>query len=95
MRKTARANETIDNHSAGGASRKVPPHIGSGIPFIGDLLRLARLRSRKAVAGDDADGAISQRGRKPDHASDAARTAMETGITRGLSLVSGGFSDRK
>ncbi len=90
MRKTARANETADNHSAEAASHKVPPGIGSGIPFIWGLLR-----PRKAVAGDDADGAISQQGRGLDHASDAARSAMEAGITRGASLLFGEFGSRR
>lgn len=95
MRKTARVNETADNRSAEAASHKAPPGIVSGIPFIGDLHRLARLRSPKDVTGEHADDVISQQGRRQDHGSDAARSAMEAGITRGLSLLFGGFGGRR
>jgi hypothetical protein len=88
---TTQDNETDGDRSAGAITHGVPPGIGSNAPFIGDLLRLVRLRSRKAVAGEVADVAISPQGRRPDHASDAARSSMEAGITRGASLLFGGF----
>ncbi len=91
MGKTARANETADNRSAEAAWHKVPPGIGSGVAFIGDLLRLARLRSPKDESGEHTDGAVSQQGKRPEHASEAARASMEAGITRGLSLLFSGF----
>lgn len=96
MGKTARANETADNRSSEAAWHKVPPGIGPGVAFIGDLLRLVRLRSPKDESAEHADGAaVSQQGKRPEHASDAARASMEAGITRGSSLLFSGFSDRK
>lgn len=95
MGKTARANETADNRSAEAAWHKVPPGIGPGVAFIGDLLRLVRLRSPKDESAEHADGAVSQQEKRPEHSSDAARASMEAGITRGSSLLFNRFSDRK
>jgi hypothetical protein len=53
MRKIAQANETTDERSAGAVTSEGTPTIGSGTTFIGNVLRLARLRSRKAVARRD------------------------------------------
>ena len=91
MRKTARDDETADYRSA--AMHTIPPDVDSRATLIGYLLRLARLRSRKA--GEDADDAISSQGRKPDHARDTARSSMEAGMTRGLSLLFYGFGGRR
>jgi hypothetical protein len=90
MRKTTRTNETTDDRSAGAITSEGTATIGSGTTFIGNLLRLARLRSRKAVAGRDLEDTSSLQDRKPDHGTDVARSSMEAGLTRGASLLFGG-----
>jgi len=92
MRKTEQANEIADDRAAGAATRGVPGGLGSGVPFIRALLRRARLRTRKAVEGKDLEGTISTRQRRQDPGSDAARSSMEAGLTRGVSLL---FSNRR
>ncbi|MBA2715218.1 MAG: hypothetical protein H0U55_16920 [Rubrobacteraceae bacterium] len=88
MRKTTQTNEMADDRSAGVATHEATPGMGSGVSFVGSLLRLARLRSRKVIAEKDPGDTTSLRGR-PDPASDAARASMEAGLTRGASLLFG------
>ena len=81
MRQTTQANQTADYRSAGVLTRGASPDIGAGVPLIG---RLLRRRSRKGVAAKDANDAVSPRRIRPYHYSDAARSPMEAGITRGV-----------
>lgn len=87
-RKATQTNEMADDRSDGAATDEGTPAMGSGVSFIGSLLRLARLRSRKAMAAKDPRETISPR-RKPDPGSDVARSSMEAGLTRGASLLFG------
>jgi len=91
MRQTTQANQTANNRSAGVLKRGVSPDIGSGVSLIG---RLLRRRSRNGVAAKEANDAISPRRIRPDHESDATRSSMEAGITRGVSLLFGEFGNR-
>jgi hypothetical protein len=95
MRKITQANETTDERSTGVVTSEGTPTIGSGTTFIGDVLRLARLRARKAVAGRDLKGTGSLQDRRSDHGSDVARSSMEAGLTRGASLLFGEFGSRR
>jgi hypothetical protein len=92
MRQTTQANQTADYRSAGVLTRGASPDIGAGVPLIG---RLLRRRSRKGVAAKDANDAVSPRRIRPYHYSDAARSPMEAGITRGVSLLFGEFDSRR
>jgi hypothetical protein len=91
MKKTTQANGAADDRSAGLLMRGAPS-IGPEVPYVGGLLRLVRLRSRKAVK--ETDDTAPSRGRRPDHGSDVARTSMEAGLTRGASLLFGEFGSR-
>jgi hypothetical protein len=93
MRKTEQANEIADGRAAGAATHGVPGGLGSGLPFIKALLRRARLRTRKAVEveGKDLEGTTPTQPGSQDPGSDAARSSMEAGLTRGVSLL---FSNR-
>jgi len=95
MRKITQANETTDERSAGAVTSEGTPTIGSGTTFIGNVLRLARLRSRKVVAGRDLKDTGSLQDRRPDHGSDVARSSLEAGLTRGASLLFGEFGSRR
>lgn len=86
MRKTEQISETADSRSTGAATHGAPPTVGAGAPLIRQLIRLVRPRPPKAVAGEDVNDAATPRGRGTDHASDAVRSPMDTGITRGASL---------
>jgi len=86
MRKTTQINQMADDLSAGVATHEGTP--GSGVSLIGSLLRLARLRSRKAIAEKGPEDTISPR-RNWDPSFDAARVSMEAGLTRGASLLFG------
>jgi len=90
MRKTKQVSAPAGSRSAGATTHGASPAVGAGVPLIGNLIRLLRFRSRKAVAGEDANDAVSPRGRRPDHASDSARPPINAGITRGASLWFGG-----
>jgi hypothetical protein len=92
MRKTKQVGETAGNRSAGAATHEAPPTVGAGAPLIGKLIRLVRLRSHKAVAGEDANDAVSPSGRKLDHDAEVARSSIEAGLTRGASQF---FSGRR
>ena len=91
MRKTIQADETAENRSADVVTPGAPTGVGLGVPFIGGLLRLARLRSR--VAGEEA-GDVSPP-RRADQDLAASRSSMEAGLTRGASLLFGGFARRR
>jgi hypothetical protein len=82
-----------EDRPAGAVTHVVSPGIGAA--FIGGLLRLARLRSRKAGAEEDAGDANSPRGRRPDQGSGAARSPMDAGLTRGASLLFGELRSRR
>jgi hypothetical protein len=88
MRKTIQADEAAEKRSADVVT---PPDAGPGVPFIGGLLRLARLRSR--VAGKEAGEVVPPR--RIDQGYDAARSSMEAGLTRGASLLFGEFGSRR
>ena len=90
MRKTAQISEIADSRSTGVATPGVPPAGGAGSTFIGKLIRRAWFRPHKAAVGDDANDAASPRGKGTDHASNAARSPIDAGITRGASLWFGG-----
>jgi hypothetical protein len=92
MRQTPQANQTANYRSADVLPRGASPDIGPGAPLIGRLLR--RL-SRKSVAAKDANDAISPRRIRPNRESDAARSPMEAGITRGVSVLFGEFGSRR
>jgi hypothetical protein len=94
MSKATQANQTAAKRDAGAAAQEGTPGIGKGARFIRNLLRFARRRSRQAVAGKEAD-ATSSRGRGPEHGSDAARSSMEAGLTRGVSLLFGELGSRR
>ena len=91
MRKTAQADEAAENRSVGVVTPGSPPGVGRGVPFIGGLIRLARLRSR--VAGKEAGDVVPPR--RDDRDFDTARTSMEAGLTRGASLLFGEFARRR
>jgi hypothetical protein len=95
MRKAVQANETPDDHPAGAATHEGTLSVGPGIPFVGNLIRRARLRTRKAVDKKVLEGTISARARRQDPGSDAARSSMEAGLTRGVSLLFGEFGSRR
>jgi hypothetical protein len=93
MRNTPRDDETADSRSA--AASTLPPSMGSRATFIRYLLRFARLRWRKEVTREHVDEATSPQARTPYQASDAARSSMDAGITKGSSLLFGRFSSRR
>ena len=95
MRNTGQANETADDRLAGAATHEGTLSVGPGIPFVGNLIRRARLWTRKAVDKKDREGTISARARRPDPGSDAARSSMEAGLTRGASVLFGEFGSRR
>jgi hypothetical protein len=88
MRQTTRASQTTNNRSASVVTRGASPDISTGIPLI---RRLLRRRSRKAVGAKDASDAISPRRIRLDHGTDSARSSMEAGLTRGVSVLFGTF----
>jgi hypothetical protein len=92
MRKTIHADEAAEKRSADVVTPGAPPDAGPGVPFIGGLLRLARLRSR--VAGKEAGEVVPPR-RRADQDLDAARSSMDAGLTRGASLLFGEFGSRR
>jgi hypothetical protein len=92
MRQTTQANHTANNRSAGVAANGLASGIGAEVPLV---RRLLRRRSRKAVAAQDTNDAFSARRIRPYHESDAARSLMEAGITRGVSLLFGEFGSRR
>jgi hypothetical protein len=92
MRQTTQANQTANNHSTGVVTRGASSGIGSRVPLIG---RLLRRRLRKAVAAEDINDAFSSRRIRPDHGSDAVRSSMEAGISRGVSVLFGEFGSRR
>jgi hypothetical protein len=87
MRKITQANETTGERSAGAVTSEGTPTIGSGTTFIENVLRLARLRARNAVAGEGLKDTGSLQDRRPDHGFGVARSSMEAGLTRGTSLL--------
>jgi hypothetical protein len=91
MRQATQANQTAINRSAGVVERGASSGISSRVPLIG---RLLRRRSRKAVAAEDANDVITPRRIRPEHGSDAARSSMEAGISRGVSVLFGEFGSR-
>jgi len=95
MRKTVQANETPDDRPAGAATQEGTLSVGPGIPFVGNLIRFVRLRSRKAVDKKVLEGTISARARRQDPGFDAVRPSMEAGLTRGVSLLFGEFGGRR
>ena len=95
MRKTVQANETADDRPAGAATHEGSLSVGPGIPIVGNLIRLMRLRSRKAVDEKALEGTVSARARRQDPGSGAARSSMEAGITRGVSVLFGEFGGRR
>ena len=95
MRNTGQANETADDRLAGAATHEGTLSVGPGIPYVGNLIRFVRLRPRKAVDKKALEGTISARAIRPDHGSDAARSSMEAGLTRGASVLFGEFGSRR
>ena len=95
MRKITLGNETTDERSAGAVTSEGTLTIGSETTLIGNVLRLARLRSRKVVTGRDLKDSGSLRDKRPDHGSDVARSSLEAGLTRGASLLFGEFGSRR
>jgi hypothetical protein len=95
MGNTPRDDQTVGDRSVDASTRTVASTIGRRATFIGDLLRHARLRSRKDPTGEHVGDVISPRGRSPGHASEAARSSVDAGITRGSSLLFGRFSSRR
>ena len=87
MTQATQTDRAANYRSAGVPTRGNSPGIGSGIPLIG---RLLRCRSRNAVATKEASEATSPRRTRPYHDSGAARSPMEAGITRGVSVLFGG-----
>jgi hypothetical protein len=95
MRNTVQTNETPDDRPAGAATHEGMLSVGPGIPLVGNLIRRVRLSTRKAVDKKDLEGTISSRTRRQDPGSDVARSSMEAGLTRGVSMLFGEFGSRR
>ena len=94
MSKALHANETAGDRPAGADTHEIALSVDPGIGIVGSLIRLVRLRSRKAVEEKALEGTVSARASRRGPDSGAARSSMEAGITRGVSVLFGEFGSR-